>query len=84
MPDFEVVESVSAFADVAFPYVPGLLSLRECPPLLAAFAKLKTIPDVVVVDGQGIAHPRRLGIASHLGLWLNVPTIGCGKSRLTG
>jgi len=84
MPDLEEVETVSARVEVNFPYVPGLLSFRECPPLLAAFAKLKTIPDVVVVDGQGIAHPRRLGIASHLGLWLNLPTVGCGKSRLAG
>ncbi len=64
--------------------MPGLLSFREAPILLEAFAQLKQRPDVVLCDGQGIAHPRRLGIASHLGLWLKLPTIGCGKTRLTG
>jgi deoxyribonuclease V len=84
LPEFEVIETATAKVEVDFPYVPGLLSFREAPALLAAFGKLMTIPDVVVVDGQGIAHPRRMGIATHLGLWLNVPTVGCGKSRLAG
>jgi deoxyribonuclease V len=84
VPDFDVVEQVVAKVEVSFPYVPGLLSFREIPPLLAAFATLKTKPDVVMLDGQGVAHPRRIGLASHLGLWLNRPTVGCAKSRLIG
>jgi deoxyribonuclease V len=84
VPGFEVVEQVVAKVEVSFPYVPGLLSFREIPPLLAAFATLKSKPDVVMLDGQGIAHPRRIGLASHLGLWLNRPTVGCAKSRLVG
>jgi deoxyribonuclease V len=82
--DWSVVEEQSAVGESPFPYIPGLLSFREAPVLLEAFAKVQRRPDVVMVDGQGIAHPRRLGIASHLGLWLDVPTIGCGKTRLTG
>ena len=79
-----IVEVAAASMAASFPYVPGLLSFRELPVVLAAFRQLRGIPEVVLVDGQGIAHPRRLGIASHLGLWLGLPTIGCSKSRLCG
>jgi deoxyribonuclease V len=75
---------VSASRKVTFPYIPGLLSFREAPVCLAAVEKLQTQPDVFIIDGQGIAHPRRLGLATHLGLFLDKPTIGCAKSRLTG
>lgn len=80
----KIVETASAVMDVTFPYIPGLLSFREIPPLLEAWKKLKISPDVLVFDGHGIAHPRRLGIAAHAGLLLKKPTIGCGKSLLTG
>jgi deoxyribonuclease V len=83
-PDLQVVESQVVIDRINFPYVPGLLSFREAPLLLAAFEKIKITPDIVMVDGQGIAHPRRCGIASHLGLLLGIPTIGCAKSRLCG
>ena len=84
LPDFETVEIQSAVCKLSFPYIPGLLSFREAPCCLKAVKKLKTKPDVFIIDGQGIAHPRRLGIASHLGLFLDRPTIGCAKSRLIG
>jgi len=84
MRDLELVEKVVVDERVPFPYIPGLLSFREIPPLLSAWRKVQTRPDVIIVDGQGIAHPRRFGIASHLGLVLDVPTIGCAKSRLCG
>ena len=81
---FEVIERVGLASPAKFPYVPGLLSFREAPALLEAFDRLKARPDVVLCDGQGIAHPRRLGIASHLGLRLDLPTVGCAKSLLCG
>ena len=80
----ETVAEASAVTTASFPYVPGLLSFRELPALFEVWAKLTVLPDVVVFDGHGIAHPRRLGIASHAGLWLNRPTLGCGKSVLVG
>jgi len=82
--DFEVIETVHATRKVTFPYIPGLLSFREAPVCIAAARKLKNPPDLFMIDGQGIAHPRRLGLAAHLGLFFDRPTIGCAKSRLTG
>jgi deoxyribonuclease V len=84
LPGFAIVETVSAVRKVTFPYIPGLLSFRESPVCIAAVEKLKSKPDVFMIDGQGIAHRRRLGIATHLGLFFGKPTIGCAKSRLTG
>jgi deoxyribonuclease V len=83
-PELEVVERHVYEEPIRMPYIPGLLSFREAPCVLGAFHKMRQQPDLVMVDGMGIAHPRRIGIASHLGLWLNIPTIGCGKSLLTG
>jgi deoxyribonuclease V len=84
LPTLEVVEEVGVVSESRFPYVPGLLSFRETPSVLEAWAKLKTEPDAVMFDGQGIAHPRRIGIASHVGLLINRPTLGCAKSVLVG
>jgi deoxyribonuclease V len=79
----EVVRSMIV-TEAHFPYVPGLLSFREIPSLLQAWEQLTLKPDVLIVDGHGIAHPRRMGIATHMGLLIDIPTIGCGKSKLTG
>jgi len=83
-PSLESIASTTATRPIEFPYVPGLLSFREAPAILDALKKLKTLPDVMIFDGQGRAHPRRLGIASHIGVWLDTPTVGCAKSRLCG
>lgn len=83
-PDLEVLETSAVEDTIPFPYVPGLLSFREIPMLLKAWEKLRSKPEVLMVDGIGIAHPRRFGIASHLGVVLGIPTIGCAKSVLTG
>jgi deoxyribonuclease V len=80
----EVVETTGAKQETTFPYIPGLLSFREAPVCLKAVEKLSRQPDLFMIDGQGIAHPRRLGLASHLGLFFDRPTVGCAKSRLIG
>ncbi|WP_028558681.1 deoxyribonuclease V [Paenibacillus pinihumi] len=79
-----LVESVTVEDDAQFPYIPGLFSFREIPPLVKAFKLLKTAPQLIVCDGQGMAHPRRFGLASHLGVLFDLPAIGCGKTRLLG
>ena len=83
-PELDVLETVEARRQTVFPYVPGLLSFREAPVVLDAIAKLTRPPDILMFDGQGYAHPRRLGLASHLGVYLDRPSIGCAKSRLIG
>lgn len=83
-PGLTLEASAVARMPVTFPYVPGLLSFRELPAVLAAWERLSILPDLVLCDGQGIAHPRRMGLASHLGLWLDVPSIGVAKTRLIG
>lgn len=83
-PEFKEVERSLSITEVTFPYIPGLLSFRESPALIKSWEKIKIIPDVVVIDGQGIAHPRRFGIASHFGVLIDKPTIGCAKSLLVG
>jgi deoxyribonuclease V len=79
-----LVEQRVARAPCRLPYIPGLLSFRETPAILAALRKLRSRPQVVLCDAQGLAHPRRFGLACHLGLWLELPTVGCAKSRLCG
>ncbi|MBO0859269.1 MAG: deoxyribonuclease V [Chloracidobacterium sp.] len=84
LPDLRIIETASVRSVAKFPYVPGLLSFRETPPLLEAWEKLKTKPDVLILDGHGLAHPRRFGFVCHVGVLLDWPTIGCAKSILVG
>jgi deoxyribonuclease V len=84
LPELAVIETASACTEVDFPYYPGLFSFREAPILRTTLEKLRQPPDVILVDGQGIAHPRGLGLATYLGLLIGIPTIGCAKSRLAG
>lgn len=84
LPELSVVTTAGVVSTMKFPYIPGLLSFREAPSLLEAWEKLTVRPDVLVLDGHGLAHPRRIGIASHTGLLLDLPTIGCAKTLLTG
>jgi deoxyribonuclease V len=81
-PKMEPLDSTTARGEISFPYIPGLLSFREGPILINTFQKLKIKPDVMIYDGQGIAHPRGIGLASHMGLWFDLPSIGCTKTPL--
>ena len=83
-PELDVIETATSVQTACFPYIPGLLAFREGPVLLDAFRKLENEPDVFIFDGMGQLHPRRMGIAAHLGLWLGRPTVGCGKRHLIG
>ena len=83
-PSMELLDEAVATRESVFPYIPGLLSFREGPPVLDALAKLSVQPDLLIFDGQGYAHPRRFGLASHMGVYLDWPSIGCAKSRLIG
>ena len=81
-PEMEILDTATCDGKVPFPYIPSLLSFREGPILIKTFQKLKIKPDVVIYDGQGIAHPRGMGLASHMGLWFDLPCIGCAKTPL--
>ncbi len=80
----DLIEEVTLTSGISFPYIPGLFSFREVPPLLRAFEKLENKPDVIICDGHGVAHPKGIGMASHLGVELKIPTVGCAKKRLIG
>ncbi len=84
LPEFRIVETAHARGAAGFPYIPGLLSFRELPVALQAFRRIRNRPDAVICDGQGLAHPRFFGLACHLGLWLDLPVVGCAKTRLVG
>jgi deoxyribonuclease V len=81
-PEMEILDTATANGKISFPYIPGLLSFREGPILIETFQRLKLKPDVMIYDGQGLAHPRGMGLASHMGLWFDLPSIGCAKTPL--
>jgi len=83
-PELTVLEEIATQEEVRFPYMPGLLAFREAPAIICAYGKLRTKPDLLILDGQGYAHPRRFGVTCHVGLALDVPAIGCAKSKLVG
>lgn len=83
-PDMEILDTATADGKIPFPYIPSLLSFREAPILIKAFQRLKVTPDIMIYEGQGTAHPRGMGLASHMGLWLDLPSIGCAKTPLLG
>jgi len=80
----ELIEQKTAINSISFPYIPTLLTFREGPAVLRCFKKIEVTPDVILFDGQGLAHPRKMGLATHMGIWLNIPTIGCAKTPLYG
>jgi deoxyribonuclease V len=84
MPGMNIIEEATAEGRMDFPYIPGLLSFREAPVLIKAFEKVESVPDAIIFDGQGTAHPRGVGLASHMGLILGFPSIGCAKKNLVG
>lgn len=83
-PELKILDEEYTIGNLSFPYIPGLLTFREGPLLIETFKKIKIEPDVIIFDGQGIAHPKRLGLATHMGILLDKPTIGCAKSKLIG
>jgi deoxyribonuclease V len=83
-PELDIIEIAKVATTPVFPYIPGLLSFREGPCVISCFKQLEYEPDVVIFDGQGIAHPKRLGLATHIGLWIDKPTVGCAKHKLIG